>query len=53
MFQIKEYKKLNSFEELNIINDKEHSIIPDPMFDPLNETIILASVFLSNKDFKK
>ena len=24
----------------NIINDKEHSIIPDPVFDPLNETNI-------------
>ena len=24
----------------NIINDKEHSIIPDPIFDPLNETNI-------------
>ena len=24
----------------NIVNDKEHSIIPDPVFDPLNETNI-------------
>ena len=24
----------------NIVNDKEHSIIPDPIFDPLNETNI-------------
>ena len=24
----------------NIVNDKEHSIIPDPMFEPLNETNI-------------
>ena len=24
----------------NIVNDKEHSIIPDPLFDPLNETNI-------------
>ena len=24
----------------NIVNDKEHSIIPDPMYDPLNETTI-------------
>ena len=31
----------------NIINDKEHSIIPDPMFDPLNETNIEKQTAIS------
>ena len=31
----------------NIINDKEHSIIPDPMYDPLNETTIKKQTAIS------
>ena len=31
----------------NIVNDKEHSIIPDPMFDPLNETNIEKQTAIS------
>jgi len=31
----------------NIINDKEHSIIPDPVFDPLNETNIEKQTAIS------
>ena len=31
----------------NIINDKEHSIIPDPMYDPLNETTIEKQTAIS------
>ena len=30
----------DSIKRANIVNDKEHSIIPDPVFDPLNETNI-------------
>ena len=33
----------------NIVNDKEHSIIPDPLFEPLNETNIERKTAISFK----
>ena len=49
MFQIKEYKKLNSFEELNIKNDSDNKIFFDLLKKKIDEEQNIKNLDINQK----